>query len=150
MTNTYSEELISLIDSQIKSGVVTFIRPALQRFTSLSKNFPVVGSSINWQLVPMSIVRDEHDVLRQEAEFKKFFFDVTRQFDPKDAMIYLCDGTVDFAIKSDVFNFGKIIEHIIVIPQHHYFIAEDFKWCLSFRMSGEMGFGFSPAFGKLK
>jgi len=57
---------------------------------------------------------------------------------------YLNDSLLDCSVRASLFTFQRHIDAILSIPAQHYFVAEDFSWCIAYTMEGDIDFGWAP------
>jgi hypothetical protein len=114
-------------------------------FSRLMRRYPTVGSKIDWQSIPGSVERAEHDESLQLKRFISFFDEVVQRFELAGDVIYLGDSATDFALAGSMERMREALPDLFAVPQHHYLITPDASWCICFTMEGDMAFGFAPA-----
>ena len=80
----------------------------------------------------------------RKEDFAQFYFQNAEMMGLDTPALYLSDSALSFAIAGDVRSLGHSLEAILENPQHHYFVAKDFSWCMALAMEGDMDFGFRP------
>lgn len=139
--NLYEEELIEVITSDVANGQIAIISDSVSYFKNLAAIYPFLGAKIDWALVSGAIELCEGRSGFQEKAFSEFFYEIGKKISQSETIIYVGDGLTDFALLSKKDVFGKYLGAIFSIPQHHYFIGEDFSWCMVFTFEGDMSFG---------
>jgi hypothetical protein len=140
--NFYEEELLKVLNVEILANKVIVSNDCLANFTELASFYPNVGSQIDWSAFPDAIVSHEPKADIQAAAFAEFFGRIFTQFDLGGYLIYMGDGVTDFVLTSEAAVFSKYLKEIFSIPQHHYFVAKDYSWCMVFSFEGDMSFTF--------
>ncbi|MBC7804828.1 MAG: hypothetical protein H7145_01640 [Akkermansiaceae bacterium] len=54
-------------------------------------------------------------------------------------IIMISDSDLSFALTFTYESLSKHAETVLSLPQHKYFFAEDYSWCIFFKMEGYMG-----------
>jgi len=143
MTTEYDKELVEALVEYVREGLVSVGSDSKYYFAALAGRFPIEGSRIDWANVIDSVTAYCDSPDRQINEFISFFRSHIENFHSKGRVIYIGDGATDNALILDVVVDDKCLSEIFSIPQHHYFIAEDFSQCMVFSFEGDMGFGMS-------
>lgn len=114
-------------------------------FAQLARRYPAQGSKIDWTRVPGAVERAESREAAQQEQFTIFFDELAAKFDLSGDVIYVGDSATDFALRGSVQHMRKVLPELLEIPQHHYIIGPEAKWCMCFTMEGDMGFGFGSS-----
>lgn len=56
-----------------------------------------------------------------------------------EKIIMISDSDLPFTLVMDHRAVKKYAEEFVSLPQHKYFFAEDYSWCIFFKMEGYMG-----------
>ncbi|MCY1673031.1 hypothetical protein OVA07_18665 [Novosphingobium sp. SL115] len=134
-------ELLDALSSPIAAGIINVLHSSSSFVSGLERAFRFEGSKIRWDLVNGHISMTEGE--RHVLLFPEFFGERCRELGTSRTAIYLNDGPVAFALSATLFAFQRHLSEIISIPAHHYFIAEDFAWCIAYTMEGDIDFGWS-------
>lgn len=134
-------ELLESLSSPIAAGIIKVFHSNSSFVQGLEKAFRFEGSKIRWDLVSGHISLTE--VQPESGIFRRFFSDRGRELGGDRAAIYLNDDLVDCALSASMFAFERHLSEIISIPAHHYFIADDFEWCMAYTFEGDIDFGWS-------
>ena len=97
--------------------------------------FPYVGSKIDWKKVTNNVGDKDNEI--------DFFLRIKSKFSLTGNVIYIGDSVTDFALIGSVEDIIKIFPKLLSIPQHHYFLDENFLWCFCFTTEGDVDFGFA-------
>jgi hypothetical protein len=113
-------------------------------FDQIEASFPIYGSKIEWDEVDGSV----EELARLEfysADCTNFFNKMTEQFiqNPDSKVVLLGDSAMDYALLTSLKNVPEVLEKMLELPQHHFIVANNFSWCISFSMEGDMAFGFA-------
>jgi len=136
---TYELELLTELSDQIAEGLIKKVdeQPIVD---SLEENFLFVGSKIDW-----TTTKDHKAGLWQgqskDCDFLEFFGERVKDFGAQTHIYYVNDNQLNYALKGSMRVFQKNLPTIFQIPAHHYFIDEDFGWCLVYSMEGNLDFG---------
>ncbi|MBB6521751.1 hypothetical protein [Pseudoteredinibacter isoporae] len=140
---SFEEELLVNLDAFIKTGEVYLEESSEAYFGRLAEVFPLGGSKISWDQVPNSIVEttnNKNDV----AEWVNFFNAIIEKKGLSGKLVYINDSAIECALTMSIDILRKCIKQILEYPDHHYFIGENYAWCMTFTMEGDMTFGFKP------
>lgn len=143
-TNYFEGELLQDLDNEIRAGAISIGPDSAEYFSKLAACYPVLGSKIQWSKVPSSIEQSEPLDDLQEKAFSDFFGRMITLHKLSGPAIYMGDSAVNFALLSSVEEFSRKLSVLLQIPQHHYFVARDFSWCIVFSLEGDMSFGYRP------
>jgi hypothetical protein len=143
--NGYDEDL----DIEIKDvlGDAPRVAPfnASPYFEKLAMIMPLQGSRLDWDRVPNARVAFTPIGEQQTADFETFFKQAVLDFSLTQDVIHLSDGGPELARRLPMSEMVKTLDPFLSIPHHHFFIDDNFSWCMVFTFEGEMGFGFIPA-----
>ena len=142
MTKTYDEEIADSLREQNLERRFTTTENSMDLFSRLREEFPASGSRIQWDEVPGAVEEFSKSRESELADFRRFFFRIVREKELKGEMIYIGDSLTERCYVCEVQDFEKVVEIFLEIPQHHFLIGKDFRWCMSFMFEGYMGFGF--------
>ena len=140
---SFEEELLADLNVFIKAGNVSIKKSSDVYFNRLAEFFPLYGSKIHWGKVADSVVdfaSNKNDV----TEWVIFFNSMVKHKGLSGKVIYLNDSAIECVLIISLDTLSKCIQPILEFPDHHYFIAEDYAWCMCFTMEGDMTFGFKP------
>ena len=140
---SYEEEFQAFMKRNISKVNLKIIETSDMYFCRLAKEFPLTGSKVDWDNIPNSIFKVSSNV-NDVSPWCEFFKNIVKRNKLTGNVLYMNDAAFDCAY---IFPIEVALNHIAEIlefPEHHYFINEDFKWCFSFTMEGEMAFGFNP------
>jgi hypothetical protein len=143
MTENYFEaQATAVFKPYIDSRELAVSPDSAEFFKRLARAFTPIGSRIDWSLVPQSLggVETNHD--RHASAFEHFFRTCVDRFNLAGRISYAGDSATDFVLSADLEVFKANLLTLFEIPQHHFFAAEDFSWCASFTIEGDMNFGF--------
>ena len=141
--NYYEKELKMSLKNMFSSGDIIDAGDSKLIFKRLSQYYPVIGSKLEWERLPDFITRTEYNEDMRIISFVDFFKCVISENKLSGNAIYVGDGLTNFALKGSLDAMKIAIFDIISIPQHHYFIDEEYRWCFCFTMEGDMEFGVS-------
>jgi len=141
MSLSFDDELLVRLAEEIRNGFVEIIPDSGETFTKLAAAFPTVGSRIDWLRIPDSETSVSAGVEDQVVDFIKFFDKILNNHSVNEKVIYVGDGVLEIGLISSIEILRRNLESIFEIPQHHYFIEANFRWCLVFSFEGDMGFG---------
>lgn len=141
MSNFYDNELLQTLAEDVNDGLITVSNDSTEYFSRLASEFPTTGSRIDWDNVPNAITTHSENNGKQESDFVDFFNHSVIKNGLEGQVIWVGDGVTNIALILSVDVLRKHLRDILSIPQHHYFIGEDFKWCIVFSFEGDMGFG---------
>lgn len=142
--NYFEAELLDELSEDIASGNIHVLTSADEHFAALSARYPICGSKIAWSRIVGSIERSERRDDFEFDAFVDFFNEMIALNGLNGAVIYIGDGLINFALDSSIEIFSKKLKEIFSIPQHHYFLAPDYSWCMVFSMEGDMSYGCMP------
>lgn len=140
---SFEEELLADLDTFIKTGDVSVEESSEAYFGRLAEVFPLGGSKINWDQVPDSIV-DTASNKNDVTEWVNFFNAIVEKKDLSGKLVYINDSAIECVLTMSVEILRQCIKQILEYPDHHYFIGENYAWCMTFTMEGDMTFGFKP------
>jgi hypothetical protein len=140
--NYWDQQVRSALGPALESGQLAVVDEVEELFGRLETVFPVEGTKIDWSEVPGSFHLFSRGA--QQEDFERFFQAHVAKMGLDTPAYYLSDAALSFAIAGDVRSIGQCLHAILDNPQHHYFIAKDFSWCMALTMEGDMDFGFRP------
>jgi hypothetical protein len=123
-------------------GELRIVDDADALFGRLQSAYPVQGTKIDWSEVPGSFSLNSQG--SKQADFEEFFRENAPRMGLDTPAYYLSDSALSFAIAGSVRCIDQELRAILDNPEHHYFTAEDFSWCMALTMEGDMDFGFRP------
>ena len=142
---SFEEELLADLDVFIKTGDVSVEESTEVYFRRLAEVFPLGGSKISWDQVPDSIV-DTTNTINDVTEWVNFFNEIVEKKGLSGKLVYINDGAIECALTMSVDILRQCIKQILEYPEHHYFIGENYAWCMTFTMEGDMTFGSKPEY----
>lgn len=134
-------ELLAALSSPIAAGIVKVVDSDRSIVQGIERAFRFEGSRIRWDLARGHI--STHEAEHDSIVFHEFFKDRCRELGNGQTAIYLNDDLIECALSASLFVFQRHLNGIISIPAHHYFVAEDFEWCIAYTMEGDIDFGWS-------
>ena len=140
----HDTEIRKSLREEFDSGVIEEIGDYTIYAEGLESNFPFVGSKIAWRRVPGAVGHLQRNVSLQTENLRDFVGKVSKDNCLTGNFIYIGDNLTSFAIRGPISILQDILPKLMEIPQHHYFLDENFLWCLTMTMEGEMDFGFKP------
>jgi hypothetical protein len=146
MSTEYEDELVAELEGEIAAGLIDVVPDSCEYFKRLASVFPVSGSRIDWSSLPCGINHYCRTKNSAADEFLEFYERITHAYGLHGRVIYMGDGGIDGAFISQLGQVGKNMKLFLTVPQHHYFVGEDFSWCMFLSFEGEFGFGFNPRF----
>lgn len=135
--NTYEAKIRNDLERRLSSVNFRISDSSSHLFSGLMKNYPILGSKIDWSKVH-GTVRGDHN-----SNGVDFFLLMKERFSLSGMAIYAGDGVTDITVESGVDYMDKILSVVMDIPQHHYVIGENYRWCVCITMEGDFDFGFS-------
>jgi len=146
MSTAYDEELLQEIATEVREGLAKVIPDSGEYFSRLASEFPTTGSRIDWDSVPNAVTAYSESVGQQQIDdFIEFFDKTVADHGLEGHVIYMGDSATNVALVLSLTTLRNHLSAFISIPQHHYFVAENFDWCLAFTFEGDMGFGRRPS-----
>lgn len=139
---TFEEELLSEFELSVKNGDIIVDPSSDSYFSELELRFPILGSKIDWDAVSGS-EREQASADAYASDCQHFFDKMMRRYGLSGQCIVIGDSAVEVALIMPVGIMQFNLQKIVSVPQHHYVIANDYVWCMSFTMEGELAFGFS-------
>lgn len=148
LMNSYEDDLMQFFANDIAAGNIVVLPDSTEYFMKLAAKFPFQGSKIDWEALPGSIEQMERRPRFQMEAFVHFFCNITTDCNLEGDIVYMGDSVTDFALKSRKEIFENFLRKIFEVPQHHYFVAVDFSWCMVFTFEGDMSFSRAPSNNK--
>ncbi|TPJ29423.1 hypothetical protein [Mesorhizobium sp. B2-7-2] len=136
----YDDEIRESLEALFLSGELVDLGDSSHFFRLLERSFPVSGSKIDWIKLPKRATKGTED----DLDFARFFEEIASEQELFGDVIYVGDSLTDLALKSHIDIMIDILPLLIEIPQHHYFIDSEYRWCICLSMEGDMDFGISP------
>ncbi len=137
----HEEQLRQALSSPITAGVVEIMPSDSDVIRGLERAFPFVGSKIKWGgargHLTATQIRPDHE------DFRRFFDARRNDLGGDRAAFYVNDGLLDGCARASLFTYQRHLNSILSLPGHHYFVAEDFSWCIAYTMEGDIDFGWS-------
>lgn len=143
--NIFDDALRSIIKNEAARASILEIGDTSHHFKCLGKFYKAIGSKIDWSRIPRAIERSEPNQRRQHDSCVKFFDEVRATYALQGDICYAGDGPSSIGLTANIEALRRILPRIVDLPQHHYFFATDYSWCMSFTMEGDMAFGFAYA-----
>lgn len=139
--NYFEAELLKHLHGALEAGIILVEADSAGYFSTLAQCYPVAGSKIRWSHIPGSIERHESAAHLQLAAGCDFFGEMVALHGLTGQAVHIGDSAVGFALLASVEEFARHLDALLSIPQHHYFVAADYSWCLALGMEGGMSFG---------
>jgi hypothetical protein len=136
----YERELREALSSPIEAGVFQILTPD-DVADGLQRAFVFSGMKIDWETVRGHVPADGRAI--GDDGFHRFFAARRDELGGNQVAYYLNDNQIDCAFRASLFTFERHLDAFISIPAHHYFVAEDFSWCIAYTMEGDADFGWS-------
>ncbi len=140
----YEKEIRLDLASSIEKGDLIVKSDGSWLEKILLDRFPFASNDIDWKNVPGSVERYEPAHDKESQSFIEFFRGLIEEHGLEGKVCYVGNGVADYSIEGSLESMVTGMNKILLIPQHHYFLASGGKWCASLRLSGHMTFGFSP------
>ena len=137
----FERELRQALSSPLTAGILVIAASECAVADRLERAFPFDGSKIDWGAVKGHINGSG------ESGFRRFFADCRDKLGGDAKAFYLNDDQMDCAIGGSLFAFERHLDAILAVPAHHYFVADDFSWCIAHSMEGDSDFGWSTSVG---
>jgi hypothetical protein len=137
----HEEEIRAALQSPIAAGVIEIAGDDSSVVRRLEEAFPFVGSRVSWDALPGHLAARE--TRPDHADFRKFFEARRSELGGDRTAYYLSDNLLDCTLRGSLFSFERHMDAILSIPAHHYFIANDFRWCIAYTMEGDIDFAWS-------
>jgi hypothetical protein len=142
--STYEEDVRSALKDDFAAGHISEADDSEQVFKELGKTYPVVGSKIDWDKIPGSVVDFEGCAELQAEKFCEFFDGIRSKFELSGDVIYVGDSATDFSLLGSIDAIRRRLPDLLEVPQHHYFVGMGCSWCMCLTMEGDMGYGAQP------
>jgi hypothetical protein len=139
--NDYEVDIIKSMDA-IGGDCIYIENGESEVFQKISEHYPAVGSKIDWNRFEGFVEEREWNLDLHGESFKRFFYEAVSRFGLTGDAIYVGDGLTDFSLYAPIDQFGLLLDAIFDVPHHHYFVSDDFSWCMCFTMEGDMNFAF--------
>lgn len=146
---TPEEELRQELQREYPGSTIVVDPSSSGYFDMLRRRFPVRGSKIDWDRVPMAKVR------RVATSSSEQYFDDAEEFaeeivgserlDREREVVVIGDSAMEGALRMPLFAFRSFLRSILRMPQHTYVLDADATWCLVFTMEGDLCFGYAPS-----
>lgn len=142
MNNYFEELLLADLKGVLSTGQLVRLDAAVI-LACLADTYPIQGSDIDW--AALKITEQQYAAFSDEqlTAFIHFFNSMQKKYGLSANVYWVGDSAVDFAIFGNIALMVGVLDKLLSIPQHHYLIAADFKWCMSFRFEGHMFFGYN-------
>ncbi|BEV01942.1 hypothetical protein [Novosphingobium olei] len=137
-----AQELRDALALPIAAGTIGLYRSSEDIGRRLEQSFPFAGAKIDWSLTRGHLAVSAG--ARSLVGFSAFFEDRRTALGNDQPAFYLSEGPIDFALRASLITFQRHLRSIVSVPAHHYFVAEDFSWCIVYSMEGDIDFGWSP------
>lgn len=139
----YERELRQALSSAIRNGILRVGASDKDIASELERAFPFDGSKIDWTRVRGHVGGASPG--ESDEAFRDFFAARVTELGGAEGAFYLNDNLIDRVVSGSLFAFARYLGAILSIPAHHYFVAEDFSWCMTHTMEGDFDFGWSAA-----
>ncbi len=134
----YTEELANLLAAAEQAGRIVIEPSNDQFFRQLGRNFPALGSNIDWSKVPNAIA-----IVGPTAPLP-FVHAVRRRYGLAGPVEYAADGPGDFALRGELDGLVALLPFLLEVPAHRYLAATNAEWCFRFSFTDDADFGFAP------
>lgn len=141
--NFYETEILDFIELQNLGKDIDIEVDASKWVRLVSERFPFTGSRIAWDRVPNSVVAHLGDGEGEVEFFMNKFRTVVQENSLVGCVVHVGDSLTDFSIAAELRVMEVVLPVMLEVPQHHYLVDRFGKWCMSFSMEGDFGFGFS-------
>jgi hypothetical protein len=135
----FERQLREALSSPLAAGILVIAASQSGVAAGLEQAFPFEGSKIDWRTVKGHLNSSD------EGGFRRFFANRRDELGGNAKAFYLSDNLTDCAVGGSLFAFERHLDAILSIPAHHYFVAEDFSWCIAHSMEGDSDFGWSAS-----
>lgn len=142
MNQTLEDEFLSAMAPLIQEGSIELWGDETPFIELIEKNFPFVGSKIDWQQVP-GVITKNINAHAFVPECLAFIKDQLIRFEipPLTKVVVIGDGVLNQAIAARVEVLELLMSEILNLPQHTYIIELNGEWCMAFTMEGYADFG---------
>ena len=72
----------------------------------------------------------------RSEKFVEFFDEVCNRLGLKGPVLYVGDSGTDFALAASVERMRRVLPVLLEIPQHHYLVGPNARWCFCLTMEG--------------
>ncbi|MGY1447581.1 hypothetical protein [Pseudomonas gessardii] len=141
MGQYFDGELISELEQYIASGEVAIVDNIDCYVDGINSRLPIKNRKLDWSASFLAAGL-EVDRRKKASAFSVFFQEVKLRYGLEGKVFYIGDGATDIVVLGDIDIFVKVLDYFVTIPQHHYFLAEDYSWFICFSIEGDMGFDF--------
>jgi len=141
MGQYFDEELISELEQYVASGEVSIVSDIDDYVDGINSRLPIKNRKLDWGANFLATGL-EVDRRKKASAFSVFFQEVKLKYELNGNIFYMGDGATDIVVAGNIDVFVKVLDCFVSIPQHHYFLAEDYSWFICFSMEGDMGFDF--------
>ena len=109
----------------------------------LEDNFSFLGSKIDWKKTYHHINAKYSDstLIAESEQFIKNLQESLLRKDEK--VVYISDGESNLVYTFDLNNILKLLPAFLSVPQHHYFMPLDCRWCICISTENHLDFGFT-------
>ncbi len=137
---TYEEELRLELKPGIDNGDIVVIEDASAIFARIDEVFTFAGSYIDWETL-CNVTEEKMDPDAFESSCYRFFKQICGSKVADEKLYYINDSAFDMGLSMSIKTAIEAFPKIIDLPQHHYFVAENFTWCMCFNMLGLANYG---------
>lgn len=142
--NYFEKNLLVDLENKISSSELHILGSSEPYFLKLEQHYRVKHNRIDWDRLQVVEKNYEGNSNKQLKGFIEFFTLITEKYYLSEDLIWIGDSAINFAITGSVEVIMSCLNYILDIPQHHYFLSTDYKWCFCFTFEGEMFFGTQP------
>lgn len=144
MSRTPSDYLRAAIEPLILAGSVELLQDERPFIDLIEKNFPFVGSKIDWDRVPGAVTK-KLNAQSFVSECLEFLKDRLKQtaISQSAKVVVLGDSAMEQAVATHAGMLETLMPEVLELPQHTYVIALGGEWCMTFTMEGYADFGYS-------
>ena len=143
--STYDDEIRQALRADFDGGSLIEAGDADDVFRLLASAYPACGSKIDWTRVSDAIECADNEGFDRSEKFVEFFDEVCNRLGLKGPVLYVGDSCTDFALAASVETMRRVLPVLLEVPQHHYLVGPNARWCFCLTMEGDIDFGRSAA-----
>ncbi|WP_130212637.1 hypothetical protein [Bradyrhizobium genosp. SA-3] len=143
--STYEDEIRQALKADFDSGSLVEAGDAKDVFRLLATAYPTSGSRIDWARVPDAVECVDAVGPDRPAQFVEFFAEICDHLRLSGPVLYVGDNAPDFAIAASIETMKNVLHVLLEIPQHHFLVGPNGRWCFCLTMEGDIDFGRSAA-----
>ena len=111
-------------------------------FDLINDKYPFMGNRIDFKKLNNNkyYKLDDTNVLNEAS---KIILNIINEnnLNTEERIVYIGDSLTEQAYEFKLKNLVILLPFILDIPQHHYFIPQNFAWCLTISFENDLEFG---------